>query len=263
MDLPGTISPECTRRSPTLERRRRRHRAFRAATSSARTKTHRGTSTGSHTVPRPTRRSIFQARHGPGGGAFGNIVDGYYVDASASYHGFLYDGTAWTTLNDPLAAPGPSGGTFPAAITGNTIVGYYYDNTGASHGFVYNASVHAWTTLPAPAITANGISGNEIVGDAGSVLFPVGYVYDITTGVYSYPLSLSQFPVGTYAFGFNGISGNTIVGIYHYIDVRGGHDTAGFVATIPEPSTMALGILALAGFALLARRMRSRGSPRQ
>jgi hypothetical protein len=60
----------------------------------------------------------------------GNNLVGDYSDASGS-HGFLYDGTTWTTLDMPGAWQ-----TDVHDIDGNIIVGTYFDSSSA-HGFIY------------------------------------------------------------------------------------------------------------------------------
>src|SRR5215469_4223673 len=75
----------------------------------------------------------------------GNIV-GYYTDGTGD-HGFLYNGSTYTTLDDPLAT---KGFTHAYGISGNNIVGSYIDATGF-HGFLYNGS--SYTTLDNPLAT--------------------------------------------------------------------------------------------------------------
>ena len=53
-------------------------------------------------------------------------------------HGFVYNGSTYITLDDPLAGPQQVVGTFAAGISGNKVVGYYYDASDEPHGFVYN-----------------------------------------------------------------------------------------------------------------------------
>ena len=64
-------------------------------------------------------------------------------DSSGNTNGFLYNGSTYTTLNDPLAV-----GTVAWGISGNNIVGYYADSSGNPNGFLYNGST--WTTLDDP-----------------------------------------------------------------------------------------------------------------
>ena len=81
----------------------------------------------------------------------GNIVGYYSVVVGYNYnemfgemhpvyeeHGFIYDGTTYTTLDVPGASA-----TYARGIDGNNIVGYYIDGSGNSHGFL--------TTIPEPS----------------------------------------------------------------------------------------------------------------
>jgi hypothetical protein len=88
----------------------------------------------------------------------GNIVGSYY-DASGLGHGFLFNGSTYTTLDDPLRAA--DGFTNPLGISGGNIVGLYFDASYGIRGFLYNGSTY--TTLDDPLIP-NAIDGNTIVG---------------------------------------------------------------------------------------------------
>ncbi|MCK4658531.1 MAG: PEP-CTERM sorting domain-containing protein [Phycisphaerae bacterium] len=63
---------------------------------------------------------------------------GQYYDADWGGHGFLYDGSSWTTLDYPGAIY-----THVYGIDGANIVGHYRDASGDYHGFSY--------TIPEPA----------------------------------------------------------------------------------------------------------------
>lgn len=148
-------------------------------------------------------------------GIANGIIVGRYNDAGNNHHGFMYDGTTWTSLDAPLAFSNPSNGGFNGtqalAISGNTIVGYYGDAAGHAHGFIFDGS--SWTTLNEPnavrATIPTGISGNTIVGyyeDTGSSDY--GFVFDgATWKTISDPLGVT----GTIP---TGVSGNNIVGWY-------------------------------------------------
>jgi len=171
----------------------------------------------------------------------GNNTVGTYFDSSQVFHGFLYNlsTSAYTTLDEPLSAQKPLlDGTSALGISGNYVVGLYYDSTGAGHGFIYNISSKQYTTLDDPLAAgytdATGIDGNLVCGeyfDASNNKHL--FLYDIATATYTTlnidlpgPLWLAS-----------GISGNTIVGIYSDTSYFHNH---GFVATVPEPSTLTL-----------------------
>jgi hypothetical protein len=63
------------------------------------------------------------------------LLEGYY-DSHSVFHGWLYDGFTWTTLDDPLAGSGPGQGTFPQSISGSSLIGAYIDDNGVYHGFI-------------------------------------------------------------------------------------------------------------------------------
>ena len=70
----------------------------------------------------------------------GNIV-GIYDWDDLSAHGFLYDGTTWTSLDYPGADR-----TYASDIDGNNIVGYYYEGS-VRHGFLYEVPEPATLSL--------------------------------------------------------------------------------------------------------------------
>jgi len=71
-------------------------------------------------------------------GIDGSNIVGMYGDTYC--HGFLYNGTTWTTLDFPGAQK-----TWIYGISGSNLVGFYNDASG-THGFVY--------TVPEPASIA-------------------------------------------------------------------------------------------------------------
>jgi hypothetical protein len=150
-------------------------------------------------------------------GISGSTIVGTYTDANLRNHGFVYDGSGFTTLDDPLGASiQPSTGTIVHGVSGSRFVGEYTDSNFQQHGFVYDGSI--FTTLDVPMATntiASGISGNTVVGwfsDASGFLH--GFIYNGSTYT---PLSdpstgtLMTRGDGTQFFG---ISGNVIVGAY-------------------------------------------------
>jgi PEP-CTERM motif len=142
-------------------------------------------------------------------GISGSDIVGWYEDASSVVHGFLYDGSTYTTLDDPFATHTASEGTFAFGISGHDIVGQYDDPiTGAIHGFLYDGSTY--TTLDDPLAgdetIAHGISGGEIVGYYIVSSTTHGFIFDGSTYT-----TLDDSSRPTEALG---ISGNTIVGSF-------------------------------------------------
>ncbi|MGA2501066.1 MAG: PEP-CTERM sorting domain-containing protein, partial [Tepidisphaeraceae bacterium] len=165
----------------------------------------------------------------------------------------------YTTLDDPLGV----GRTYALGISSNNIVGFYFDASGKAHGFLYNGSTYTTIDDPLGVDTTqpNGISGNNIVGmyvDASNRNH--GFLYDGSTyTTIDDPLAVyGTFPNvvnGTMAWG---IDGNNIVG--YYTDATGNRH--GFIASTPEPPTLALlcaGAIGLAGYAWRRRRQKIAG----
>jgi len=124
-------------------------------------------------------------------GISGGNITGYYEDSSSHSHGFMFNGSTYTTLDypAPTASNLPAGyqatasttytayNTQLTGISGSRIVGYYdYDITNllynghtvslaGSNGLSYDGK--NWTPLTCPlgsGTFAEGISGNNIVG---------------------------------------------------------------------------------------------------
>src|SRR5215510_1654211 len=76
----------------------------------------------------------------------GQIV-GNYTDATGT-HGFLESGGTYTSLDDPLAAGGATGGTFPSGINnaGQTVGSFH--NANGTHGFLLSGGTY--TTIDVP-----------------------------------------------------------------------------------------------------------------
>ncbi len=197
-------------------------------------------------------------------GISGNNIIGYYRDSAGETHGFLYNGSVYTPLDDPLAGNNHSylfQGTYALGISGNNIVGEYVDSSDLYHGFLYNKSTGSFTTLDDPLAIGSwgtgafGMSGNIIAGTyyvslGGDESVVHGFLYDGST------YTTIDDPNALYGTYIQGISGNTVVG--WYVDGSGDH---GFVATMPEPSTLTLLGTALLGLGVVyLRRRRERNS---
>jgi hypothetical protein len=170
-------------------------------------------------------------------GIFGSTIVGSYYDSANKMHGFIYDGSSYTTLDNPAALGRNASGTFVTGISGSTIVGYYYPSEGP-YGFVYNGS--SYVTLPAPsdgyagALWATGVSGSTIVGGYYANGYARGFIYDGSS------YTAIDHPSGVKGTAANSISGGNIVGYYY----DSSHYKHGFLASVPEPSSLALLIIA-------------------
>ena len=175
-------------------------------------------------------------------GISGSNIVGWYSDSSGGVHSYLYNGSTYTTIDHPLGT-----GTRAFGISGNNIVGQYYELSGGlfhAHGYLYNGSTY--TTLDNPLGTGGtvprGISGGNIVGGYGDAAgFSHGFLYDGSTYT---TLDDPQAFYGSFIqTGITGIDGNQIVG--NYFDDSISNVSHGFVATVPEPSSVVLAALGL------------------
>ena len=111
-------------------------------------------------------------------GIDGNNTVGIYT--TPTIHGFLYNGTTYTTLDHPLAG---TNGTVARGISGGNIVGLYSDSSLVKHGFLYNGATY--TTFDDPLATqgtlAFAIDGNNIVGMYVNSSGTHGFLYNGTT----------------------------------------------------------------------------------
>jgi hypothetical protein len=169
-------------------------------------------------------------------GISGNKIVGQYLDSSLNFHGYVYDGTSFTTLDDPNIAVGDE---WCVGIDGDNIIGI----DGLGHSYVYDGSTFKSIAVPnAGSTSASAISGNLIVGSYEQSGHEHGFIYDGTT------FNTVDIP-GSTDTQLNGIQGDTIVGAYSN---NSGGSFHGVIVTIPEPSTIAL--LTLGSLGLLARR---------
>jgi len=189
----------------------------------------------------------------------GNIV-GYYFDANSVAHGFIFNGSSYTTADDPSAST-TSGGTWVTGIDGTNIVGYInygassfrayvlgggfaalLDFPGAPSGisggnilsgsFIYNIANITATNLTGFANYAggyaNGISGGNIVGSTYLNSHFYGFAYNLATTTFATiddPAAATGANEGTQV---NGVDGGNLVGDY-YGNFSNGNDHRGFL----------------------------------
>jgi hypothetical protein len=182
-------------------------------------------------------------------GISGNNLVGKYEDDHGFFHGFIYNGTSWTTLQMPGGAdvcpygidgsnvvgshsfdgfrynldtqswtippsvPGGSYGTNIYGIDGSNLVGNYYDWYDYSHGIFYNGNGTSWTILDKPGAEETyiqGIEGSKLVGDYHTSDGHIhGFLYDLNTK--SWTTIDKEGAVFTY---ITGIDGSNLVGYY-------------------------------------------------
>jgi hypothetical protein len=113
-------------------------------------------------------------------GISGSEIVGFYTDDAGVQHGFLYNGTTYSNLDDPAGNPGT---TMATGISGSNIVGVYTDGTG-QHGFLYNGSTYMTINDPvgnAGSTNLSGISGNVITGSYTDATGQHGFEYNLSS----------------------------------------------------------------------------------
>jgi hypothetical protein len=134
-------------------------------------------------------------------GIDGGKIVGYYQDSGGTNHGFLYNGSSYTTLDDPDGL----GGTWAVGISGSKIVGYFDDGYGTKDGFVFDGTTY--TTVDDPygdlGTIASGISGNTIIGwYSNSPGIDYGFIYNMSQATPSMgSLEVMITPAGAEAAG--------------------------------------------------------------
>ena len=152
-------------------------------------------------------------------GVSGSVEVGYFVDTNAQTHGFIFNGSSFTELDEPasVVTNGAStnyGGTFAAGVQGGEVVGWYVAPDTSVHGFLYTNG--SYTSLEDPNdlmyTAASGISGTNIVGsylDQNDGYYH-GFIFDGS----NYTM-LTDPDAATNAFGAtfaDGIDGGNVVG---------------------------------------------------
>jgi hypothetical protein len=224
-------------------------------------------------------------------GVSGGKYAGFFI-ANGVNNGFIYNGSTFETLNDPLG----TGGTQIYGINGNNVVGTYIDSQGASHGFLYNGS--AFTTINDPLASETSNLGTFVHGISSSGEI-VGYYYtgnggysaftDVngtfttlsepnagTSGTFIFGVAGNELAGGyfdqsdrSYGFTYNGstwtslefpgtFTGTYATGVDAQGEVVGDYEPTGafqdaFLYAVPEPSLLALAAVA-GGMALFGRR---------
>jgi len=140
-------------------------------------------------------------------------VAGYYIGSNGGY-GFVYNGSAYTTISDPSAV---SDLTVATGISGQNVIGYYLGSENQACGFLYNSTTQTFEDIEEPLgsqtgnVLLEGIDGNNVVGyiTTGSNNISA-FLYNIVSQSYS----TINDPLGVEGTFPNGISGKDIVGFY-------------------------------------------------
>lgn len=96
----------------------------------------------------------------------GSTVVGYYVDSKIIYHGFVFDGANYTTIDDPSAGNVSfhGVGTMIRAIDGTKLLGGYIDSNLVIHGLIYDGNSFETVDYSSTYTLLTGESGNMLVG---------------------------------------------------------------------------------------------------
>ena len=155
-------------------------------------------------------------------------------NASGATHGFEMIGSAFVTIDEPLAS---TPGTFVQGVSGSSLVGYYYDASHSiSHGFIYDGASFMTVDHPLAKVFGTktlGINGDTVVGVFSSGGKDNGFIYDGQT------FTALESPLMP-----KGIEGNAIVGTYKDSHAH----VHGFVLNVPEPPSSVLFVTGVVAF---------------
>jgi probable HAF family extracellular repeat protein len=129
-----------------------------------------------------------------GFGIQGNIVTGYYADASGNFHGFVDQRGVVTTVDAPTSNPALSQTNLNHLNAAGNVGVNYLDDNGVSQSALYNVYTKSWTPLPGiPGSMGSGANGVNING----------------TVVGSYTTANPSLGIGYHGFTYNGSSYST------------------------------------------------------
>jgi hypothetical protein len=112
-------------------------------------------------------------------------IAGLYLDATGAYHGYLYSGGQFTTINEPNIGPGGSTLAYTVNDSGR-LVGAYSDAAGLTHGYLLSGG--QFTTIDDP----NAIGVTQAVGvNANGKI--VGFYTDATNNAHGFLRSGGQY----------------------------------------------------------------------
>ena len=176
-----------------------------------------------------------------------DAIVGFYQDttASAAYHGFLHQGTSYTTGFTTVDVPG-SILTYVQGINDlGDIVGIYEDNTGMTHGFLHHGTdyTQGYLVINVPGadccISPNGIANDgTIAGTYGGKGHIHGFMHkgtDLTTGYSAVDATSATDTILNAVDRTDGVVG-------YFFDQNGGShgfaQRSGVLSTVDTPSTL-------------------------
>lgn len=181
-----------------------------------------------------------------------NMAAGFYVDSGGNAQGFLFNITTMTFT--PITLPVAFNATMTTAsgVNNNGVVtGFYTDTTGNVHGFIDNAGTFTSYDDPSGNGTNTTFLGENNAGMVvGSYLDSTGVTHGLLFDPTSNTWTTINDPNASATAAFN-VNGTTVNGINDQGQLVGffsdGTNVNGFLASTPEPES-----LALAGLGLLA-----------
>ncbi len=159
----------------------------------------------------------------PGGINNAGVSVGLYTDSGGIQHGYILNGKKVTTLDDPNAASGTTGGSNLNPDGAVSVVGSYTSaKTGNSVGFLYKGG--KYTDIPGPSGAAQ--SFGSAINDSGAV---VGYYIDSADATHGFLLKGGKYTkldvpkaTSTFAAGINK-SGEIVL---FWIDSAGDYESS-------------------------------------
>jgi hypothetical protein len=188
-----------------------------------------------------------------------NVAAGFYTNAAGVNQGYLYNISTGTF--SPVLGPNGASTVATGINNGGLVSGFYTDAAGNTHGFLdMGNTFHSYDDPNGGATNTMflGLNNNgEAVGSyTGANGETDGFVYNFLSNTWMTVDDPNASPTAAF-----GVTGTTINGINDQGELVGfysdGTNVDGFVASTPEPASLALMSAGLVGVGLLFRRGRT------